>query len=149
MLPFCFCPILITSCLSRKRYQALRTIYIRVSGEPGNEAITKVQAVNVPKFPKISSGLGTRLLECKMIEGECQNLPLVKLNYLGLSQKYAAAAENFDHLIGSLSLFFLSLSLSARIFPPCLFVLVLTLVLLSANTSHLASLVPISAAPYH
>ena len=110
MLPFCFCPILITSCLSRKRYQALRTIYIRVSGEPGNKAITKVQAVNVPKFPKISSGLGTRLLECKMIEGECQNLPLVKLNYLGLSQKYAAAAENFDHLIGSLSLFFLSLS---------------------------------------
>ena len=37
-LPFCFGPILITSCLCKKKYQALRVIHIRVLEEPGNEA---------------------------------------------------------------------------------------------------------------
>ena len=37
-LPFCFSPILTTSCSCRKKYQALRVIPIHIPGEPGNEA---------------------------------------------------------------------------------------------------------------
>ena len=39
-LPFCFCPILITSCLRTKdTWPALHAIHIRVPREPGNEAM--------------------------------------------------------------------------------------------------------------
>ena len=38
MLPFCSGPISITSCLHKKRYQALPVIHIRTLGEPGNKA---------------------------------------------------------------------------------------------------------------
>ena len=51
MLPFCFGPILIISCLRRKNIRLSPAIHIHVLGEPGNEAdISLSETLASPKW---------------------------------------------------------------------------------------------------